>query len=413
MKNGNPGKASVIGIGRVGLPLGLIMADAGFDVFGVDVRQEYVDKIARGELPFIEGGAEQLLRKHVNRKFFPTTDISKTASSEFIVLTLGTPVDEHLNPDYRQIDSVMQGLFPHLRKGQSIILRSTVAPGTTEYLREYIEKHTKMKVGKDIFLAFCPERIAQGMAIEELPGIPQIVGGIDEESTRKAAEFFSAFTKEQLKTDARSAELAKIFTNMYRYINFSIANEFMILAEEHERDIYEIINLINKNYKRGGVRLPGYAAGPCLYKDGFFLINAVPFSELISVSWKINETTPLYLLNKIKKMTPLKDRKVVVLGMAFKADNDDMRQSLSFKIKKALQREHAQIECHDPFVKEYSAKGIDEALRGADVVIVGTNHTAYKEFGLGKLRENVAKGCIVCDVWNVFGKGKIIYRASE
>src|SRR3989344_2274767 len=261
MKNGNPGKASVIGIGRVGLPLGLIMADAGFDVFGVDVRQEYVDKIARGELPFIEGGAEQLLRKHVNRKFFPTTDISKTASSEFIVLTLGTPVDEHLNPDYRQIDSVMQGLFPHLRKGQSIILRSTVAPGTTEYLREYIEKHTKMKVGKDIFLAFCPERIAQGMAIEELPGIPQIVGGIDEESTRKAAEFFSAFTKEQLKTDARSAELAKIFTNMYRYINFSIANEFMILAEEHERDIYEIINLINKNYKRGGVRLPGYAAG--------------------------------------------------------------------------------------------------------------------------------------------------------
>ncbi|MFH1895422.1 MAG: nucleotide sugar dehydrogenase [archaeon] len=404
---------SVIGIGRVGLPMCLSLAEAGYKVFGIDVRKEYLEKIKKKEMPFVEDNAQELLEKHVNVNFFPSTDIKKIEESGYIVLTIGTPVDKHLNPDYSQIQAVAKNIIKHLKKNHIIILRSTVSPGTTEYLKDLIEKETGMIAGKDFFLAFCPERIAQGNAIEETKEIPQIVGGIDEKSSEKAVEFFRPFTKEQIETDAKSAELAKIFTNMYRYINFSIANEFMILAEEHERDIYEIIHLINHNYKRGGIKQPGFAAGPCLYKDGFFLVNTMPFNELISVSWKINETVPLYLLKKIKSKTELKNKKVVLLGMSFKADNDDTRNSLSFKIKKALERENALVECHDPLVEGFNSKSAEDAIKDADVIIIGTNHSEYKKLSLEKIRKLSKKNCIVCDIWNVLGKNKIIYFASE
>lgn len=404
----NEKTVSVIGIGRVGLPLCLTLAEAGFKVFGIDVREDYLKEISEKKMPFEEENAQKLIEKHVNQTFFPSSDLGKVRESDYVILTIGTPVDEHLNPDYKQIDAVAKNLIKNLKKDQLIILRSTVSPGTTEYLKDLIEKESKMKIGKDLFLAFCPERIAQGKAIEETKELPQIVGGLEKESTKKAAEFFKEFTDEQLETDAKSAELAKIFTNMYRYINFSIANEFMILAEEHERDVYEIIHLINHNYKRGGVKQPGYAAGPCLYKDGFFLINTMPFDELISVSWKINETTPLYLLKKIKVQKDLKYKKVALLGMAFKADNDDTRNSLSFKIRKALKRENAIVECHDPLVKEFNGK-VEDVIKDADVIIVGINHSAYEKLSLEEIKKLAKKDCLVCDIWNVFGKKKIIY----
>lgn len=409
----NNNTVSIIGIGRVGLPLCLTLAESGYQVFGIDVREDYVKTISEGKMPFIEDGAQELLDKHVNKKFYPTTDLKKVKESRYIILTLGTPVDEHLNPDYKQIDKVIKNIAPLLKKNQVLILRSTVSPGTTEYIKEVIEKATDLKVGEDLFLSFCQERIAQGKAIEETRELPQIIGGINPKSTKITREFFKTFTDEQIETDAKSAELAKIFTNMYRYINFSIANEFMILAEEHERDIYEIIHLINHNYKRGGVKSPGYAAGPCLYKDGFFLVNTMPFNELISVSWKINETTPLYLLNKIKKEINLKNKKVALLGMAFKADNDDTRQSLSFKIKNALEREHAKVECHDPLIPKYNKKKVEEVIRDADLVIIGMNHSEYKKLSFEKVKNLANENCFMWDIWNLFGNNKIIYKTSE
>ncbi len=399
---------SVIGIGRVGLPLCLSLAEAGFKVYGIDKRQDYIQTIKNKEMPFEEDKAKELLEKHVNSNFIPSIELNKVKESDYVILTIGTPVDEHLNPEFKQIDSLTRNLLPYLKKNQVIILRSTVSPGTTEYLKDLIEKETEFKIGKNLFLAFCPERIAQGKAIEETKELPQIVGGIDKESTKKATEFFKKFTVEQVESDARSAELAKIFTNMYRYINFSIANEFMILAEEHEREIYDILHLINHNYKRGGVKQPGYAAGPCLYKDGFFLINTMPFNELISVSWKINETTPLYLIKKIKAKTALKNKKVVLLGMSFKADNDDTRNSLSFKIKKALEKEHAELKFHDPLVEKFKGN-LDEVLKNAEIVIIGINHSEYRNLSLDYIRKLVKKDCLICDIWNVFKQNKIIY----
>jgi len=400
-------KIAIFGIGRVGLPLALCFAEKNCKVIGVDVDKAKIDLLKAGKMPFFEENAEPLLLKHINKNLQVTTDIKLAIeNSDAIILTLGTPVDEHMNPIYTQIEKVFKDIIAYLRPGQTICLRSTVAPGTTEYLQRYIERHTNFKVGKDIFLAFCPERIAEGKAIEETGTLPSIIGGLDEASNKKASEVFKILTEKVLLTNSRSAELAKLYCNMYRYINFAIANEFMMIAQTHEREIYEIINLVNSGYKRGGLMQPGLSAGPCLYKDGFFLVNKTPYTELISTSWKINETLPAYLIEEIKKKRDIRLSKVVILGMAFKKNIDDTRNSLSYKAKKIFLAEGAEVITHDPFIDDID---ITIALKNADVVFVATNHDFYVNFGLKAIENNVKKGCIVCDVWNIYNTDTIIF----
>ena len=307
------------------------------------------------------------------------------------MLTLGTPVDENMNPDLSQIDRAIDSIGPQLHPGQTLILRSTVSPGTTRWVEAKLEDELGLKIGTDFFLAFCPERIAEGRALQELTTIPQIVGGISDESTTRASALFGELGVECLPTDDVSAELAKLFTNMYRYISFAIANEFMIIAGQWKRDINHIVNLVNHGYKRGGLALPGFTAGPCLFKDGFFLINQIPFTELISTAWKINESVPLFLVAGLKERISLRNKRAVILGAAFKADSDDARQSLSYKVRKALLRERAKVTLHDPHIA-----GLDDDLhtvvKDADIVFVATNHSAYKGLGLDGLRAIVGAG---------------------
>lgn len=402
-------KVAIIGIGRVGLPLGLVLADRGCQVFGIDINQDVVLKLQNGEMPFFEESGMELLTKNLGVNFFPSTDISVVKECEYVILTLGTPVDPNMNPDYSQLDKALELMFPVLHSGQTIILRSTVAPGTTDWVVGKLEDEFKFKVGQDVYLAFCPERIAEGKAIEELASIPQIIGGADPQSTEKASELFSLLGVECLSTDCVSAELAKLFTNMYRYINFAVANEFMILAQQWDKEINHVVHLVNHHYKRGGLALPGFSAGPCLFKDGFFLVNQLPFGELISTSWKINESIPLFLVAGLKKEINLRNSKVVILGAAFKADSDDSRQSLSYKVKNALLRERANVILHDPYIEGLNSD-LALTLRGAEVVFVATNHTEYRRIGLVKLRELVGQDCWVSDIWNIFGTDEILFK---
>jgi len=415
-KSTNAGKTSklnvsIIGVGRVGLPLALFIAESGHSVYGIDADSEKVKLISKGIMPFLEEGASDLLKKHINKSLFTSTDSSNISSSNVIILTLGTPVDENMNPSLVQIDKAFESFSPYLKKNQILILRSTVSPGTTDYVKSKLEE-LGFKVGSDFYLAFCPERIAEGKSLEELSEIPQIVGGVDRISTNKAAQFFETLGISVNKSDSISAELAKLFTNMYRYINFAIANEFMILAGNYHRDIYHIVDLVNKNYKRGGVKMPGLTAGPCLFKDGFFLINDVPFPDLIVNSWKINESIPLFLIKKIRERIKLDGKKAVVLGLAFKAEIDDTRESLAFKVKKALERERAQVFLHDPYVPGYQNK-LEDVLKGADLVFLATNHKFYNEMDISQMRKLVSKACVVCDVWNVFKTNKIIFTMKS
>ncbi|MDO8657988.1 MAG: nucleotide sugar dehydrogenase [Candidatus Levybacteria bacterium] len=408
---------AVVGIGRVGLPFALVLSEVGFKVYGIGRDAKKIEKLQAGEMPFMEKGGDVLLKKHINKNFLPTVDYSKVKESDYIVLTLGTPVDENMNPVFDQINKVCSSIAPYVRKNQTLILRSTVSPRTTDYVKLFLNDLPGIKVGENFFLAFCPERISEGFAIEEIKSVPQIVGGVDKKSTKKASEFFEKVGTTVIATDDTSAELAKLFTNMYRYINFAIANEFMVLADNYNRDIYEIVNLVNYKYKRGGLNLPGLTGGPCLFKDGFFLISDLPFADLISTSWKINESVPLLLVKRVRERMKLEGKKAVILGLAFKSEIDDIRESLSFKVRKALLRERAKVILHDPYVKDYKhqeiEKNLEKAITDADVVFIAANHRIYKNLDINKFKKLVKKDCIICDVWNVLSTDKIVFTVNQ
>lgn len=408
---------AVVGIGRVGLPFALVLAESGFKVYGIGRDFKKVLDIKNGKFPFFERGGELLLEKHINKKFIPTTDYSVIAQCEYIILTLGTPIDENMNPVYDQINSSLEKCKPFLQKDQTLILRSTVSPKTTQYVKATLNDLEGIVVGVNFFLSFCPERIAEGYAIEEIRSIPQIIGSVDKKSAEKARALFLKIGAETLITDDVTSELAKLFTNMYRYITFAIANEFMVIADNYNRDIYEIVNLVNYKYKRGGLNLPGLTGGPCLFKDGFFLISDLPFTDLISTSWKINESIPLLLVKWVRERMKLEKKKAVILGLGFKSEIDDIRESLSFKVRKALLRERAQVVLHDSYVKDYVNQEIEKdvykAIKGADLVFIATNHKEYTTLDIKKIKEAVKKNCIICDVWNVFKTDKIVFTVNQ
>lgn len=400
-------RVAVVGVGRVGLPLALYLAEKGMTVHGIDVDEKRIATLRTKLMPFMEVGAAELLERHTAVRFHPTTDVGAIAQAETIIVTLGTPVDEHLNPEFEAVERIFTSFRPHLRSGQLIILRSTVVPGTTEFVARKLREWGV----HGIFLAFCPERIAEGKTLEELPEIPQIVGGIDQPSRARAAEFFEGLTGPVYPTDARSAEIGKLFCNVYRYVDFAIGNEFMMIADMFDRDIHEIVDLVNRGYRRAGIKRPGFTGGPCLYKDGFFLVERTPYPDLLTTAWKINESVPAYLIEGLaKRMGSLENKVVAVLGLAFKREIDDTRNSLSFKAIKILGRRGAAVLRHDPYVKPGD---LDDILQRADAVIVCTDHDVYKKLGSKGLTQKTRPGTHIADVWNVFGRGKVFFSTGE
>lgn len=404
----------VVGIGRVGLPLALVFAKEGYNVTGIDVSEDRLQTISKKILPFIEEGAGSLLKKYYNNGFIVAHENSLPEvlpKASVIILTLGTPMNDNFSPDVTQITGFLNKFASFLKKGQLLILRSTVTPGTTEYLGRFLKEKYNWVVGEDLYLAYCPERIAEGKAVQELYEIPQIIGTIDEKSGKLAAKIFKKLTKQVLYTDSRSAELSKLYCNMYRYVDFAIGNEFMLVADSHQRDIYEILRLVNDGYKRGGLKGPGLTAGPCLVKDGFFLLDKSPYLDLVAAAWRLNENIPGFLLNKIKnKIGSLDGKKAALLGLAFKKNIDDLRYSLSLKLENYLLTEGARVFSHDPFIK---SQPLQESLKKADLVIMAVNHDVFSKLKLSEVRKLVNKNCLICDIWNIFGTGKIIFYLNH
>lgn len=403
-------RAAVIGLGRVGLPFALFLASRGCAVRGIDTNPTVLEALAAGRMPFREEGGQEVLTAELGRGFQPGSDLAALREVDTIVITLGTPVDDFNNPIFLPIETLLRQALPHLHAGQLLVLRSTVAPGATEHLGRLIERTTDFRIGRDLFLAFCPERIAEGKSFSELPEVPQIVGGVDAASSARAAEFFRLVTPTIHTVDARSAELAKLFCNMYRYIDFAVANEFMMIASQHDRDIYPILTAINRDYKRGGLKSPGLTGGPCLYKDGFFLTGKIPYNELISSAWKIHETTPAFLVEQVRARRPIDGSRAAILGLSFKKDIDDTRNSLAFKLKKILLAEGAEVRLHDPLIP---SEPLEDVLRGADLVFLAMNHDAFRVITPAFLRERVHADAVVCDIWNLMGTGKIVFRLAE
>ncbi|HSP99640.1 MAG TPA: nucleotide sugar dehydrogenase [Candidatus Dormibacteraeota bacterium] len=401
---------AVVGLGRVGLPFALFLAQRGCTVYGVENNPDTVSALRAGRMPFRESGGPEALAATLGTRFHPGDDLAAIRQADTIVITLGTPVDDFNNPVFLPIENLLKAALPHLRPGQLLVLRSTVAPGATEQLGRLIERKGGLRIGTDLFLAFCPERIAEGHSFTELPEVPQIVGGVDAASGERAARFFRLVTPTVHQIDARSAELAKLFCNMYRYIDFAVGNEFMMIAAQHGREIYPILEAVNRGYKRGGIKSPGLTGGPCLYKDGFFLTGKIPYNELIASAWKIHETTPAYLVEQARARAPLDGAKAAILGLAFKKDIDDPRNSLAYKLRKILLAEGAEVHLHDPLIP---SAPLDAVLAGAQFVFLAMNHDAFRALSVESLRRQCAPGAVVADVWNVLGTGTVVFSLTD
>ncbi len=406
---------AVVGLGRIGLPLALSFADRGLKVIGVDNDPSRLGAVREGRMPFEEAGAQELLdRVHAGGRLELSEHVVDAAGARQIVLTLGTPSFAHIEIDMRDIRSALDDLLGALRQGHSLILRSTVAPGTTEFVAGYVAKHRGLVAGEDVFVAHAPERIAAGRFIEEIDTLPCIVGGVGERSGEVVGELFGVFRAPIVQTTPVQAELAKIWANILRYTNFALPNLLMMDCERYAANVFEVIDLINRDYPRGGIAQPGLTAGTCLRKDFTFSEerSAAP-GMLLAVS-RVNESVPLFLLEGAKRrLGTLANRKVAVLGLAFKADTDDERDSLAHKLIRLLERELADVAVHDPHVATPTLS-LEEALTGAELVVIASNHSDFRDPGtLAAIARSATADCLVADPWNCWGAAQVFAYASE
>ncbi len=417
------------GAGHIGLPLGVALAVKGLKTVLLDINKPMLDQIERGIFPFREEGGEAALRVALKRGNLSTSSSPESiTASKNIVMVIGTPIDEYLNPNFHGIFLALDTYLQYFQDGQTLILRSTVFPGTTERIGHYFASK-----GKKIHVAFCPERIVEGRALTELQTLPQLISALDDEALASAKSLFGKLTTHKLvEVKPMEAELAKLFSNAWRYITFAIGNQFFMTAADHGLDYHNIYKAMVTDYERNkDLPRPGFAAGPCLLKDtmqlaafnnnNFFLGHAAML---------VNEGLPNYIIQQLAKTVPdLHNKTIGILGMAFKAESDDPRDSLSYKLKKIAATKCKEVLCHDFYVKDPSFLPLKKVVAEADILILGAPHKGYAEInasdyqnrivfstsGAGSgpeiklARENFGGGIgdnqrkVFVDIWNFWG----------
>ena len=389
--------AVVGGCGHVGLPLSIALAPH-HDVVIYDIDAAAVAKVRAGEVPFLDEGAEEGLAAALRSGMQACTTPERLSDCDYVILVIGTPVDRHLNPSIDLFDRLLDELSGILHDGQVLVLRSTVYPGTTDRARQYFARR-----GMDVEIVFCPERVAQGFALKEIKSLPQIISGFSPEGLAAARTLFSPLGVELIELAPLEAELTKLFNNVYRYVTFAIANQFYMLAAEYDLDFYRILHAMRHNYPRGAqMPGPGFAAGPCLFKDTMQL-SAFNNNQFFMghAAMLVNEGLPQFVVNRMDRRWPdLQQRTVGILGMAFKSDSDDARESLSYKLKKLLEMRAARVLTTDPFVSDPGLVSEREVLERSDILVIGAPHTTYRTLDYGDTP--------VVDIWNLIGQGGAI-----
>ena len=383
------------GCGHVGLPLGIAFADRNMSVSLFDINGSAVDLVMAGQMPFIENGADPLLKRTVNEGLLTaTTHPAVVSTGENLVLVVGTPIDDHLNPEPQKVLQAVEELVPYLRDGQLLVLRSTLYPGVTALVEQLVER---LSVSVDV--CFCPERIAEGHALTELYELPQIVSGRTEVAAERADKLFRRLTEKIVHLSPEEAELAKLFVNTWRYTRFAIANQLYMIANDFGVDFERIRTALTEDYPRArDMPGAGFAAGPCLLKDTMQLaaFNNNNF-VLGHASMMVNEGLPSYVVSRLERRFDLRQMSVGLLGMAFKAGSDDIRDSLSYKLKRILKIKARRVLCTDPYVTvDPDLVSLEEVLAGSDLLVVGTPHPHYA---------GVQAAVPVVDIWNLRGDG--------
>ena len=380
------------GAGHVGLPLSLALVEAGIRVGIVDTAVSTIERIGRGEMPFLENGADRLLGEVLaTGRLELSTSNELIERGEIVIVVIGTPIDEFLNPSMTVFQKTVDQIASHLRPGALVILRSTVYPGSTAYVAQALREHAC-----DVQVAFCPERIAEGHALEELASLPQIVGADNSAAGDRAEKLFRNLTSSIVRTSTKEAELAKLFTNAWRYIKFAVANQYFEIAHQAGVDYNNVLRAIKTDYPRAkDLPGPGLAAGPCLLKD---TMQLAAFTSdhfgLGQAAMQVNEGMPAYIVaSMVERYGDLRRRNVGLLGMAFKAGSDDIRSSLSYKLRKLLVWSGANVLCTDPHVADPRLLPLERVLDEAEIIVIGAPHEEYRQAEL--------RGRKVVDIWGV------------
>jgi UDP-N-acetyl-D-mannosaminuronic acid dehydrogenase len=389
------------GCGHVGLPLAIGFASRGLDVGIYDINQAAVDLVNGGELPFQEDGAQPVLERALqDDRLRASTDPSIISRADAVVVVVGTPVDEHLNPNPHAVGRSLEANIDQFRDGQLLVLRSTVYPGVTRNVERMFEK-----AGVALDVAFCPERIAEGKAMVELFELPQIVSGRSQEVRDRAGKLFGHLTDSIVELEPEEAELAKLFTNTWRYIKFAAANQFYVMANNNGLDFELIRSALAQDYPRAS-DMPGagFAAGPCLFKD---TMQLAAFSDnsfaLGHAAMLVNEGLPLYVVSQLEQKMDLSTTRVGILGMAFKGESDDIRSSLSYKLKRILEFRAGSVLTTDPYVTvDPTLSTLEEVVEGSDVLILAAPHKAYRDLSA------LVGDKQVVDIWNMLGNGTTV-----
>jgi len=384
------------GAGHIGLPLGLVIASKNIKVIALDKNESAVEEINKGAMPFLESGAQELLESVLSKgNFSATTNPAVISNADILMICIGTPIDEHLSPVPRIFVDFLEEIRPYLKNGQLLIFRSTVYPGTTRLAEEVLK-------GSGVDIAYCPERILQGKAVEEIQVLPTIVSAISDKALDRSVEFFSLIAP-VVTSSIEEAEFAKLFLNTFRYIEFATTNQLYTIANDAGVDYSKVLDLMKFGYPRANhLPGPGLTAGPCLMKD---TMQLVAYSQnnftLGSAAFFANEGLALYIVRKIKEQRYLRGLRVGLLGMSFKANNDDIRSSLSYRVKKAFMLEGALVLCSDYLVKtDATLVSSSQAIDESELIIICTPHDQYKGLDF--------KGKPVVDVWNLLQAGNRI-----
>ncbi len=386
------------GAGHIGLPFALVFAEKGFNVAIYDINQVALDTIGKGIVPFMEDGAELLLKKALAAKNLTlSNDAQIVSQSKNIVITIGTPVDEFLNPEFKIITATFEKILPFLNEDQLLILRSTVFPGTTDWLAQWLKSKGKMPL-----ISFCPERVVQGKAIEEILNLPQIVCGITPEAEQAASDLFNLIGVEIVRLTPLEGEFSKLFSNAYRYITFAIANQFYMITTSAGVDYERVMDGVKYHYPRlDGLVGAGFSAGPCLFKDTMQL-NSFAKNEFFlgQAAMNVNEGLVLFVTDRLGVKYDLKNTTIGLLGMAFKPNNDDARASLSYKMKKVLTFKAKKVITTDPYVtSDHDLMPLAEVVDQSDVLILCVPHKQYEHLE--------TKGKPIVDIWGFLGNGTL------
>ena len=381
------------GAGHVGFPLGLIFTSKGFKVSLIDKDKINIKKINNGNIPFLENNSQTLLTKMIKKKnIYATNQLSEVIKSKYIIICIGTPITKKLNPNLKNFINFFYQLKKFLKKNHIVIIRSSIYPGICNKIYKIIKNKCKN-------LSYCPERIVQGKSISELPKLPQLVSGKSKKAILESGKLFKKVCKKIIYTKVIEAELVKLFSNAYRYINFSISNQFYMICQNQGLNFFKIRNIMKDGYMRNAnIPISGFTAGPCLLKDTMQLSSFYNHKFLLGHSaMSINEGIPKFIVSKLENKFNLKKKTVGILGLAFKSETDDIRDSLSIKLLQLLKLKKIKTLQSDEFVKNEHNIDKKNLVKKSDIIILATPHKAYKKLRIGKNK-------ILVDIWGLIDK---------